>query len=193
MIFGYVLLNDWSARDIQAWEYQPLGHSKEKLSGPPLALGSSPKQPLSPFEPRRLIGKRRCSAAEQSQPSGYDIELEHIFDLLVPHRAHGSTKPTLCTSTILLRSNWHIMRLAAAPEHWRSIGLWNYLWTDVGRIRFAPRNVLGWQNPIALNTGEIRTFIEDGDELTLRGRAIGDYTIGFGECSGIILPAPAFP
>ena len=52
----------------------------------------------------------------------------------------------------------------------------------------------GGKNPIALDTGEIRTFIEDGDELTLRGRAIGaDYTIGFGECSGIILPAPAFP
>ena len=62
MIFGYVLLNDWSARDIKPGSISRLGHSKEKLSGPPLALGSSPKQPLSPFEPERLIGKRRCSA-----------------------------------------------------------------------------------------------------------------------------------
>ena len=62
MIFGYVLLNDWSARDIQAWEYQPLGPFQGKAFGTTISPWVITKAALSPFEPRRLIGKRRCSA-----------------------------------------------------------------------------------------------------------------------------------
>lgn len=196
MIFGYALLNDWSARDIQAWEYQPLGPFQGKAFGTTISPWVITKAALEPFRTQAPDRETPLlSYLEQSQPSGYDIELETYI------RPSGAAQATRLSKT----NAKHLYYSAAQQLAHHAIGGCAMNTGDLlgsGTISGPTSDEYGsllemcWggKNPIALDTGEIRTFIEDGDELTLRGRAIGaDYTIGFGECSGIILPAPAFP
>ena len=196
MIFGYVLLNDWSARDIQAWEYQPLGPFQGKAFGTTISPWIITKAALEPFRtPAPERETPLLSYLDQSQPSGYDIELETYI------RPSGAAQATRLSKT----NAKHLYYSAAQQLTHHAIGGCAMNTGDLlgsGTISGPTSDEYGsllemcWggKNPIALDTGEVRTFIEDGDELTLRGQAVApDYTIGFGDCSGTILPAPAFP
>ena len=194
MIFGYVLLNDWSSRDIQVWEYQPLGPFQGKAFGTSIGPWVITKEALEPFRnstPERL--KELLPYLEETKPGLYDIQLE------VHMQPQSAAKPTT-----ICRTNYNRMYYSAAQQltH-HAIGGCKMNIGDLlgsGTIsgphsyEFGSLLELSWngKKPFTLDGGETRTFIQDNDRLTLTGWAQGDgYRIGFGECSGRIVPAVA--
>ena len=190
-IFGYVLLNDWSARDIQAWEYQPLGPFQAKATATTISPWIVTKAALEPFRcdtPARefelLPHLRDCG------PMLYDIDLSVT---LAPEGKEATT---------ISRTNYKEMYYSAAQQlahHTTSgcpmnVGDLLGSGTISGATKPERGSLLelswGGQEPLELDTGESRSFLEDGDTLTLHGAAKGDgYTIGFGTCTGTVLPA----
>ncbi|MEL6677422.1 MAG: fumarylacetoacetase [Pseudomonadota bacterium] len=195
MIFGYVLLNDWSARDIQAWEYQPLGPFQAKAFATSISPWIVTAAALDPFRvatPARE--KPLLPYLHEPGPMLYDIDLS------------VSLAPEGKAPTTIARTNYQEMYYSAAQQlaHHASSG-----------CAMSPGDLLGsgtisgpetnergslleltWggRDPLTLDTGEVRRFIEDGDTLTLTGAARGDgYRIGFGDCTGTIRPARSFP
>jgi fumarylacetoacetase len=195
-IFGLVLVNDWSARDIQKWEYVPLG----PFLGKSFATSISPwVVPLSALEPFRVAGPEQdpepLPYLRSSGNWSYDIDLE--VNLASPTMiSDGIPAKTICRSNFR-HMYWNICQQLA---HHTSNGC-NVNPGDLmasGTISgptpdsFGSMLELTWrgQNPIELSDGESRKFLEDGDELTMTGYARGDgYRVGFGEVSGRILPA----
>jgi len=195
MIFGYVLLNDWSARDIQAWEYQPLGPFQAKAFATSISPWVVTRAALEPF---------RCSTPEREKPllpylqepgpMSYDIELE------VHMQPQGADN-----STTISRTNYNNLYYSAAQQlaHHASSGckmnsgdlLGSGTISGPDKTAFGSLLEISWggKEPFTLDDGQTRSFIEDGDRLTLTGWAQGDgYKIGFGECVGTILPATKF-
>ena len=190
-IFGYVLLNDWSARDIQAWEYQPLGPFQAKATATTISPWIVTKAALEPF--RTDTPEREVELLDHLKDCGpmlYDI------DLSVTLAPEGKPESTIA------RTNYNEMYYSAAQQlaHHATAGspmnAGDLLGS--GTISGATKDSrgslleLGWggKEPITLETGEERAFVEDGDTLTLKGAARGDgYTIGFGDCTGTVLPA----
>ncbi|KZK75949.1 Fumarylacetoacetate (FAA) hydrolase family protein [Pseudovibrio sp. Ad13] len=195
MIFGYVLLNDWSARDIQGWEYQPLGPFQAKAFATSISPWVVTKAALEAFRtstPERE--KELLPYLNEPGPMIYDIELQAYM------QPEGADKATL-----LCHTNYNRMYYSAAQQltH-HAIGgckmntgdlLGSGTISGADKAEFGSLMELTWggKEPITLDSGESRTFIEDGDTLTLTGWAQGDgFRIGFGECTGKILPAPDF-
>ena len=194
MIFGYVLLNDWSARDIQAWEYQPLGPFQAKATATTISPWVVMKAALEPFRvstPAR--DKPLLPYLAEPKPMLYDIALEI-----------GLT-PEGGEETILARTNYAEMYYSAPQQlahHTTSgcamtVGDLLGSGTISGPTKDSRGSLLelswGGKEPIAIKGGT-RTFIEDNDTLVLRGAAQGDgYRIGFGECVGKVTPALANP
>ena len=190
-IFGYVLLNDWSARDIQAWEYQPLGPFQSKATATTISPWIVTAAALEPFRaqtPARETDLLPYLA--EPGPMLYDIALDV-----------GLT-PEGGRETILSRTNLKEMYYSAAQQlaHHTSSGCPMRVGDLLGSGTISgpsedSRGSLlemswGGRTPIELETGEIRSFVEDGDTLTLRGAALGDgYRIGFGACTGTVMPA----
>ncbi len=196
MIFGYVLLNDWSARDIQGWEYQPLGPFQGKAFGTSISPWIVTAAALEAFRAPTPARERALLPYLDGTKDGlYNIELEVLMQ---PEGA--------ATATSLSKTNYSRMYYSAAEQlcH-HAIGGCEMNTGDLlgsGTISGAERSEFGslmelsWagREPFTLDTGESRGFIEDGDTLTLRGNARGDgFTIGFGDCSGKILPAKTWP
>lgn len=195
MIFGYVLLNDWSARDIQAWEYQPLGPFQAKAFGTSISPWVVTKAALEPFRtstPERE--KELLPHLAEPGPMLYDIDLE------VTMLPDGGDKTTTIT-----RTNYSQMYYSAAQQlcHHASSGcaMNSGDLLGSGTISGPEKNERGslleisWggKEPFTLDSGETRSFLEDGDVMTLKGAAKGDgYQIGFGDCVGKILPAVKF-
>ncbi len=194
MIFGYVLLNDWSARDIQAWEYQPLGPFQAKAFATTISPWVVSRAALEPFRAAAPERKRPLLPyLREPGPMLYDITLEVLMQPAGAARA-----------SIISRTNGRELYYSAAQQ---------LAHHAVGGCRMETGDLLGsgtisgptgdsrgsllelsWggAEPLTLETGESRCFIEDGDTLTLTGWAEGDgHRIGFGECVGTILPAPA--
>ncbi|MDF0595915.1 fumarylacetoacetase [Psychromarinibacter halotolerans] len=192
MIFGYVLLNDWSARDIQAWEYQPLGPFQAKATATSLSPWIVTKAALEPF---------RCSTPhrervllpylEEPGPMLYDIPLSVS---ILPENAE---KPE-----VLARTNYREMYYSAAQQlaHHTTAGspmnVGDLLGSGTisGPSKDERGSLLemswGGKEPLTLADGSTRSFIEDGDTLTLSGAAQGDgYRVGFGDCAGTVIPA----
>lgn len=193
MIFGYVLLNDWSARDIQAWEYQPLGPFQAKAFATTIGAWVVTKAALEPFRtatpPRE---KPLLPYLDEPGPMLYDIDLSVTM-------AAGGTPTEIC------RTNYNRMYYSAAQQlaHHTSSGCSMNVGDLLGsgtisgpeKSEFGSLQEITWggKEPIALD-GATRTFIEDGDTLTIHGHAQGNgYRIGFGICSGTVLPAVAYP
>ncbi|MEO1537679.1 MAG: fumarylacetoacetase [Pseudomonadota bacterium] len=190
-IFGYVLLNDWSARDIQAWEYQPLGPFQAKATATSISPWIVTAAALEPFRcstPARDV--ELLDHLKDHGPMLYDIDLEVT---LAPAGKTGST---------IARTNYNEMYYSAAQQlaHHTTSGcamrtgdlLGSGTISGPERENRGSLLELSWggKEPLTLETGETRTFIEDGDTLTLRGAACGDgYTIGFGDCVGKVLRA----
>ena len=194
MIFGYVLLNDWSARDIQAWEYQPLGPFQAKATATTISPWIVMKAALQPF---RTAGPMRdvplLPYLAEPGPMLYDIGLEL-----------GLT-PVGGVETVICRTNYSEMYYSAAQQlchHTTSgcpmnVGDLLGSGTISGPLRENRGSMLelswGGKEPIEI-TGGMRTFIEDGDTISLRGAAVGDgFRIGFGDCTGRLTPAVAAP
>ena len=195
MIFGYVLLNDWSARDVQAWEYQPLGPFQAKATATTISPWIVMAAALQPF--RTSTPPREVPLLPYLREPGlmaYDIALE------VGLAPEG--KP----ETVIARTNSRELYYSAAQQlchHTTSgcpmnVGDLLGSGTISGSTKDSRGSLLelswGGKEPITLDTGETRGFLEDGDTLTLRGHAQGDgYRIGFGTCAGRILPANPVP
>ncbi|PRZ46955.1 fumarylacetoacetase [Tritonibacter scottomollicae] len=194
-IFGYVLLNDWSARDIQAWEYQPLGPFQAKATATSISPWIVTKAALEPFRcdtPSREV--ELLDHLKDCGPMLYDIELEVT---LRPEGGEGAT---------IARTNYKEMYYSAAQQlaHHTTSGcpmtpgdlLGSGTISGPEKDQRGSLLELSWggKEPLTLPTGESRSFIEDGDTLTLKGAAKGDgYTIGFGDCTGTVLPALSDP
>lgn len=183
-IFGYVLLNDWSARDIQAWEYQPLGPFQAKATATTISPWIITKAALEPF---------RCDAPEREMellphlrdngPMLYDIALSvslngdvisetnyrEIYYSAAQQLAHHTTSGCPMRSGDLLGSG-----TISGPERRNRGSLLELSW--------------GGKEPVKTASG-MRSFIEDNDVITLTGAATGSgYRIGFGQCAGAVLP-----
>lgn len=194
-IFGYVLLNDWSARDIQAWEYQPLGPFQGKSTATTISPWIVTAAALEPF--RRDAPAREVELLDHLKDCGpmfYDIELAVA---LTPQSGQTST---------IAETNYTEMYYSAAQQlaHHSSAGspmrVGDLLGSGTisGHEKHQRGSLLelswGGREPFKLDNGETRSFIEDGDTLTLSANARGDgYTVGFGPCSGTVLPAHEDP
>ncbi|SEV89546.1 fumarylacetoacetate hydrolase [Aliiroseovarius sediminilitoris] len=196
MIFGYVLLNDWSARDIQGWEYQPLGPFQGKAFGTSISPWIVTAAALEDFRaPTPEREKELLPYLEGSKDGLYDIDLQVLM------QPEGAAK-----ASVIGETNYTRMYYSAAEQlcH-HAIGGCGMNVGDLlgsGTISGPTKSEYGslmemsWagREPFTLDTGESRTFIEDGDTLTLRGAAKGDgFQIGFGDCVGKILPAVTWP
>jgi fumarylacetoacetase len=195
MIFGYVLLNDWSARDIQAWEYQPLGPFQAKATATTISPWIVMKAALEPFRvstPPREVPL--LPYLNEPRPMLYDIDLE------------VGLAPKGEAETIISSTNAHELYYSAAQQlaHHTTSGCAMTTGdllgsgTISGPTKESRGSLLelswGGKEPLPLDQGTERSFILDHDTLTLRGHAKGDgYTIGFGDCVGQVLPALADP
>ncbi|MCP3721988.1 fumarylacetoacetase [Paraburkholderia sp. CNPSo 3272] len=191
-IFGMVLLNDWSARDIQQWEYVPLGPFNAKTFASTISPWVVTLDALEPF--------RVAQPVQEPQPLEYlRHEGDHAFDisLEVLMQPEGAAEATTIARTNFRHMYWSMAQQLA---HHTVAGC-N---TRVGDLMgsgtisgptpdsFGSLLELTWnaKNPLELKSGGTRGFIEDGDELTLAGWCQGDgYRVGFGACVGKILPA----
>jgi fumarylacetoacetase len=192
MIFGFVLLNDWSARDIQFWEGQPLGPFQSKAFATTISPWVVMREALEPF---RVEGPKQEPAPlpylAQSAPNNFDINLE------VHLQAEGQTD-----TTIITRTNYKYMYWSSAQQlaHHSSSGcaMRSGDLLGSGTVSGPRRDSLGCllelteigRIPFTIANGAERTFLEDGDSLTLEGWCQGDgYRIGFGKAEGTIIGA----
>lgn len=191
-VFGLVLVNDWSARDIQRWEYQPLGPFLAKSLGTSISPWIVPLEALEPF--------RTAAPPQDPIPLPYLQSLEHwTYDIQLEARLQSTmaAEPTTITQTNFRHLYWTIAQQIA--HH--TINGCNLRPGDLlasGTISgptadsYGSMLELAWggKRPLTLPSGESRTFLEDGDTLTLTGWCQGDgYRIGFSEVTGQILPA----
>jgi fumarylacetoacetase len=202
-VAGYCLLNDWSARDVQAWEYQPLGPFLSKsfattVSGwviTPEALApfraSAPARPAGDPDPLPYL----TSPADQLA-GGLDLELEVLLSSAAM-RASGAAPQRLSISSTR-HMYWTVAQLIA---HHTSggcdlragdlLGSGTISGPDAGGFGSLLEMTRGGREPVTLPNGETRMFLRDGDEVVLRARANrpGAASIGFGDCRAIVQPA----
>jgi fumarylacetoacetase len=194
-VFGYVLLNDWSARDIQAWEYQPLGPFQAKASGTSISPWIVTKAALAPF--RTKTPDRDVELLDHLKDTG---PMLYSIELAVTLAPEG--KPP----TTIARTNSSELYYSAAQQlaHHASSGcpmnagdlLGSGTISGAAKSERGSLLELSWggKEQVTLDTGDTRTFLEDGDTVTLQGAAQGDgYKIGFGTCTGTIFPALKTP
>ncbi len=204
--FGMVLLNDWSARDVQAWEYQPLGPFLAKNFATTISPWVVTQEALAPFR------------AAHARPEGDPQPLAYLDS---PHnRAAGALDITLEVQlqTAKMREQ------GQAPQRLMQSNFRDAYWTvaqmlahhSSGGCNLQPGDLLGsgtqsgpdagqggslleltqgGKQPIGLPNGEQRTFLQDGDTVVLRARCerAGARAIGFGACAGTVLPAIEVP
>jgi fumarylacetoacetase len=190
-IFGFVLFNDWSARDIQQWEYVPLGPFLGKNFGSTISPWIVTMDALEPF---RVKGPEQSPSVLPYLAIGGEKNFDVTLEVLI--------QPEKSEATPVSRSNfkylyWNVnQQLAHHTVNGCNIQVGD-LYAS-GTISgpspgsFGSMLELSWngQRPLHLANGSQRTFIEDGDTVILRGHAEkNNVRIGFGECRGKILPA----
>lgn len=195
-IFGIVLVNDWSARDIQAWEYQPLG----PFLGKSFATSISPwVVTLDALEPYRLAGPAQdpqpLPYLRTSEPWNYDVQL--LVELQTRAMRERGDAPEIVSRTNFKYMYWNMaQQLAHATVNGTAVRPGD-LYAS-GTISGPTPDSYGsfiemtWRGtkPLHLASGEERAFLQDGDCVTLRGvcEAPGKPRIGLGSVSGTILP-----
>jgi fumarylacetoacetase len=192
-LFGLVLVNDWSARDIQRWEYQPLGPFLAKS----FATSISPwVVTLDALEPWRTTGPRQeplpLSYLLQSEPRTYDIHLE------VAIQTRKTSKPFPVCHTNFKTMYWSMnQQLAHLTSNGTNIQVGDLYasGTVSGETpgSFGSMLEICWrgQKPLKVEeTGEVRCYLEDHDTVIMTGWCQGDgYRVGFGELRNQVLPA----
>ncbi|KAE8340031.1 hypothetical protein BDV24DRAFT_164709 [Aspergillus arachidicola] len=192
-IFGLVLMNDWSARDIQAWEYIPLGPFNAKNFATTITPWVVLLDALEPFRATGLEPGDRDSLLpylrEKRAANVYDIPLEVEI-------TNAGGKPTIISNSNAKNLLYSFPQMLA---HHTITGC-NMNPGDLlgsGTISGTEPKTQGslleqtnGKNPLKLEDGSERLFLEDGDTIVLRGKAgtEGNY-VGFGDCTGTILPA----
>ncbi len=196
-IFGCVLVNDWSARDIQAWEYQPLG----PFLGKSFATTISPwVVTLEALEPFRIDGPPQMPAPlpylAQSEAENYEIALS--VDLRDARMRERDAAAATISRTSFAAMYWsQAQQLAHASSNGAAIAPGDLFasGTISGSLAGSQGSLIelteNGKHPLRLPDGGERRFLEDGDEITLRGRCerAGYRSIGFGSARGTILPA----
>tara|TARA_R110000851_G_scaffold333529_1_gene514797 strand:- start:5586 stop:6902 length:1317 start_codon:yes stop_codon:yes gene_type:complete len=201
-IFGICLFNDWSARDVQAWEYQPLGPFLAKNFASTISPWIVSMEALAPYrsafshpadDPQPLP---YLSSEANSEQGAIDIELEVLIQT-EKMRAAGTPAETISRSNFN-HSYWTVAQLVAhhtvngcnlRPGDLLGSG------TQSGPEPAGAGSLLelsnGGKQSFALSNGEERTFVEDGDTVILRGYCHNDgfARIGFGEVASTVLPA----
>ncbi|KAK5995229.1 Fumarylacetoacetase [Cladobotryum mycophilum] len=191
-IFGYVLLNDWSARDIQAWEYVPLGPFNGKNFGSTISPWVVLADALEPFRTEPLANETPLQVYlnEEQKKSVYDIQLE--VSLTTEEGDHA-----LLTKTSGKHLLWSFPQMVAhhtlggCPMRAGDLlGSGTISGTEsLERGSLLERTESG-KVDVELEKGGVRRFIEDGDSVNIRGYCSKDgVRIGFGDCEGKILPA----
>ena len=192
MIFGFVLLNDWSARDIQQWEYVPLGPFQGKAFATSISPWIVTREALEPF---RVHGPGQDPVPlpylQQAQLNNYDLQLDV-----------GLRAAQMKQSMPICRTNFKYMYWSSVQQlvHHASSGCAMNIGDLLGSgtISGPEKDQRGslleisWNGtePIELPGDIKRTFLEDGDSLSFHGWCQGDgYRVGFGEVEGTILPA----
>jgi fumarylacetoacetase len=202
-VAGYCLLNDWSARDMQAWEYQPLGPFLAKNFGSTISPWVITPEALTPFRiaqpprPEDDPAPLPYLLDEIDQREGaLSLELEVL--LLTPGLREKSLPPHRLSLSDARHMYWTVAQMVA---HHASNGcnlqpgdlLGSGTISAPGAEGFGSllETTQGGKLSVRLASGEERRFLEDGDEVVLRARASRDgfATIGFGECRGAVLPA----
>ncbi len=202
-IFGLCLVNDWSARDIQRWEYQPLGPFLSKSFATTISPWIVTMEALSPFRAPAFPRPKGdpeplpyLDSPENGENGGFDINLE-VY-LLTQQMREKDIAPHRLSSSSTKDLYWTFAQMIT---HHTSNGC-NLRSGDLiasGTISGATKESQGClieltergAEPIQLPTGEVRSFLQDGDEVIFRGfcEREGFRRIGFGECRGMILPA----
>ena len=202
-IAGYCLLNDWSARDIQAWEYQPLGPFLSKsfiTSISPWVVTAEALEPFRRAQPARPEGDPQplaylLDAKDQAQ-GALDIELEVLL------LTEAMREQNLPAQRLGLSNTLNMYWTAAQLVTHHSVNGCQLQPGDLfgsGTLSGPDRSQLGslleitegGKHPVELASGEVRKFLEDGDEIIFRARCRreGFASIGFGECRGKIIAA----
>ena len=189
-IFGMVLVNDWSARDIQKWEYQPLGPFLAKNFATTISPWVVTLDALEPF---------RCAGpGQEPQPLPYLQGSDGAFDIAL----EVWLAPDGGSATRICESNYRYLYWSMAQQlaH-HTVGGCNLRTGDLlasGTVSGPTDDSRGsllelaWrgEKPLSLGSDEQRSSVQDGDTVTLTGWCQGDgYRVGFGECSGKLLPA----
>ena len=201
-IAGFCLLNDWSARDLQAWEYQPLGPFLSKSFASTVSPWVITPEALEPYrcaQPPRAAGDPAPLAYlfdERDQQQGaLDIELEVLL-MTDRMRAKGLAPERIALSSTLTMY-WTVAQLVThhsvngcslrAGDLFGSGTLSGERPDSYGSLLEVTQ---GGKQALRLGNGETRTFLEDGDEVILRARCTreGYPSLGFGECRGRVLP-----
>jgi fumarylacetoacetase len=202
-IFGFCLLNDWSARDVQAWEYQPLGPFLAKNFATSVSPWVVTAEALAPFHTNAFARPQADPAplpylddADDRANGGLAVTLEAYIASATMRRA--GMPPLRVSQSAFAAMYWTVAQMTA---HHTSNGC-NLCVGDLigsGTVSGPEKSSFGslleltarGREPIALPSGENRGFIEDGDEIIFRGFCAkeGFARIGFGECRAVVLPA----
>ncbi|MDC8830262.1 fumarylacetoacetase [Alteromonas gilva] len=201
-VFGLCLFNDWSARDIQAWEYQPLGPFLAKNFASTVSPWVITMEALAPFrtsfersqdDPQPLP---YLSSESNNQHGGVDINIDVL--ILTEKMRQEGLPPQRISSSNFKHSYWTVAQMVAHHTvngcNLRAGDLFGS-GTQSGPNPEEAGSLLeltaGGKQPLKLDNGESRTFLEDGDTIILRGNCQreGAVSIGFGEVSGTVLPA----
>ncbi|KAK2811213.1 hypothetical protein FQN50_002310 [Emmonsiellopsis sp. PD_5] len=191
-LFGVVLMNDWSARDIQAWEYVPLGPFNAKNFATTITPWVVLMDALEPFRTTGLeSGKELLPYLQEKKTENvYDIPLE------VNLTANGTTTKIANSNSKNLLFSFpqmlaHHSITGCNMNTGDLLGSGTISGSVAGTLGSLLENTNGGKNPIKLADGSERVFLQDGDEVVLQGKCgtEGSY-VGFGDCAAVITPAP---
>ncbi|WP_263262774.1 fumarylacetoacetase [Pseudomonas sp. RIT-PI-S] len=202
-VAGFCLLNDWSARDLQAWEYQPLGPFLSKsfvTTVSPWVITPEALQPFRCAQPPRPEGDPQPLPYlwdERDQQAGaLDITLEVL--LLTPGMREQGVAPQRISLSNTRSMYWTVAQMVAHHsangcqlQPGDLFGSGTLSGAEPGQLGSLLEMTQGGAQPLQLANGETRRFLEDGDEIILRARChkAGVGSLGFGECRGRVTPA----
>lgn len=192
MIFGFTLLNDWSARDIQQWEYVPLGPFQAKAFATSISPWIVTREALAPFRVHGPVqDPMPLPYLQQRGANNFDMALE--VGLRAPSMAEAAT---ICATNFKYMYWSSVQQLVHHASSGCTMNVGDLLGS--GTVSGPDKHQRGsllelsWNGtePLQLPGGEARGFLEDGDSLVMRGWCQGDgYRVGFGEVEGTIVPA----
>ena len=204
-VFGMCLLNDWSARDIQAWEYQPLGPFLSKNFASTISPWIVTLEALAPYR----VAFTRPEGDPQPLPyldapanraqGAMDVQLEVLLQTQAM-REQGQAAARL-THTSYRHAYWTVAQMVAHHtvngcnlQPGDLLGTGTLSGPTLDQAGALIELTVGGKQPLTLPNGQTRTYLEDGDAVVLRGwcEKPGAARIGFGECIGTVLPARRF-
>ncbi|TQV97740.1 fumarylacetoacetase [Cordyceps javanica] len=193
-IFGYVLLNDWSARDIQAWEYIPLGPFNGKNFGSTISPWIVTGDALEPFRTEALENKTAI------QPYLQEAQKKNVYDINLQITINSKhTDGNIISETSAKNLLWSFPQMVAHHTfggcNLRAgdmLGSGTISGTELRERGSLLEMTEGGKQDFEIGQGKVRRFLEDGDSVVMYGYCEKDgVRVGFGDCEGTILPAKA--